>query len=128
MFRRVGHFAPIVLSQTLMQVGSEPDVMMIGILFGYQTINVVESGLPGHRGERSSVWVWPGVRLRLVIPRPKTSAGQAGRIRSRCRGRLRSSLPLVTKPGAESRIRTDDLLITNELLYQLSYSGNDKIF
>ena len=26
--------------------------------------------------------------------------------------------------GANSRIRTDDLLITNELLYQLSYVGN----
>lgn len=25
--------------------------------------------------------------------------------------------------GAENRIRTDDLLITNELLYQLSYFG-----
>ena len=28
-----------------------------------------------------------------------------------------------TKPGAEDRIRTDDLLITNELLYHLSYFG-----
>ena len=28
------------------------------------------------------------------------------------------------KRGANSRIRTDDLLITNELLYQLSYVGN----
>ena len=27
------------------------------------------------------------------------------------------------KVGAENRIRTDDLLITNELLYQLSYFG-----
>ena len=27
------------------------------------------------------------------------------------------------KCGANSRIRTDDLLITNELLYQLSYVG-----
>ncbi len=27
------------------------------------------------------------------------------------------------KSGANSRIRTDDLLITNELLYQLSYVG-----
>ncbi len=27
------------------------------------------------------------------------------------------------KRGANSRIRTDDLLITNELLYQLSYVG-----
>ena len=25
--------------------------------------------------------------------------------------------------GAGSRIRTDDLLITNQLLYQLSYAG-----
>ncbi len=37
--------------------------------------------------------------------------------------------------GAENRIRTDDLLITNQLLYQLSYLGeitilseNSKIF
>ena len=27
--------------------------------------------------------------------------------------------------GAGSRIRTDDLLITNQLLYQLSYAGVD---
>ena len=27
--------------------------------------------------------------------------------------------------GAGSRIRTDDLLITNQLLYQLSYAGNE---
>ena len=27
------------------------------------------------------------------------------------------------KTGADSRIRTDDLLITNQLLYQLSYAG-----
>ena len=27
--------------------------------------------------------------------------------------------------GAGSRIRTDDLLITNQLLYQLSYAGTD---
>ncbi len=27
------------------------------------------------------------------------------------------------KNGANDRIRTDDLLITNELLYQLSYIG-----
>jgi hypothetical protein len=26
--------------------------------------------------------------------------------------------------GAGSRIRTDDLLITNQLLYQLSYAGD----
>jgi hypothetical protein len=26
-------------------------------------------------------------------------------------------------PGAGSRVRTDDLLITNQLLYQLSYAG-----
>jgi hypothetical protein len=30
---------------------------------------------------------------------------------------------LQTKAGAGSRIRTDDLLITNQLLYQLSYAG-----
>ena len=28
------------------------------------------------------------------------------------------------KPGAEERNRTPDLLITNELLYRLSYFGN----
>jgi hypothetical protein len=28
-----------------------------------------------------------------------------------------------TYEGAGSRIRTDDLLITNQLLYQLSYAG-----
>ena len=29
--------------------------------------------------------------------------------------------------GAGSRIRTDDLLITNQLLYQLSYAGFNEI-
>ena len=32
---------------------------------------------------------------------------------------------LAIYPGAGSRIRTDDLLITNQLLYQLSYAGTD---
>jgi hypothetical protein len=27
--------------------------------------------------------------------------------------------------GAGNRVRTDDLLITNQLLYQLSYAGNN---
>jgi hypothetical protein len=30
-----------------------------------------------------------------------------------------------SKAGAGRRIRTDDLLITNQLLYQLSYAGNE---
>ena len=29
--------------------------------------------------------------------------------------------------GAENRIRTDDLLITNEVLYQLSYIGQKDV-
>ena len=29
--------------------------------------------------------------------------------------------------GAGSRIRTDDLLITNQLLYQLSYAGERRL-
>ncbi len=33
------------------------------------------------------------------------------------------SAALRAKAGADSRIRTDDLLITNQLLYQLSYAG-----
>ena len=32
-------------------------------------------------------------------------------------------IKLIVKCGAGSRIRTDDLLITNQLLYQLSYAG-----
>ena len=38
---------------------------------------------------------------------------------------IEAGLPAVTlaKAGAGSRIRTDDLLITNQLLYQLSYAG-----
>ena len=31
--------------------------------------------------------------------------------------------PVSKKNGANDRARTDDLLITNELLYQLSYIG-----
>jgi hypothetical protein len=31
--------------------------------------------------------------------------------------------PKEGQDGAGSRIRTDDLLITNQLLYQLSYAG-----
>ena len=36
-----------------------------------------------------------------------------------------SQIPLYVlfKEGAGSRARTDDLLITNQLLYQLSYTG-----
>ena len=40
---------------------------------------------------------------------------------SRTRFTLEVSLDL--RGGADSRIRTDDLLITNQLLYQLSYAG-----
>ena len=36
------------------------------------------------------------------------------------------SAPLLAKTGAGSRTRTDDLLITNQLLYQLSYAGEGK--
>ena len=36
--------------------------------------------------------------------------------------------PLKKFNGADSRIRTDDLLITNELLYQLSYTSPQVIF
>jgi hypothetical protein len=32
---------------------------------------------------------------------------------------------LTRSTGAGSRIRTDDLLITNQLLYQLSYAGKE---
>ena len=31
----------------------------------------------------------------------------------------------ISKDKAGRRIRTDDLLITNQLLYQLSYAGNN---
>ena len=34
---------------------------------------------------------------------------------------------LRAKAGAGSRIRTDDLLITNQLLYQLSYAGEGRL-
>ena len=33
--------------------------------------------------------------------------------------------PIAFYEGAGSRIRTDDLLITNQLLYQLSYAGKN---
>jgi hypothetical protein len=37
---------------------------------------------------------------------------------------MASKLPFTLNlDGAESRTRTDDLLITNQLLYQLSYFG-----
>ena len=66
-----------------------------------------------HRASENVV-ACPGVVLRSAV-------------RSGCvplhRDRLRSCNKLPTKPGAEDRIRTDDLLITNELLYQLSYFG-----
>ena len=32
---------------------------------------------------------------------------------------------MSSEDGAGSRIRTDDLLITNQLLYQLSYAGKN---
>jgi hypothetical protein len=39
--------------------------------------------------------------------------------------RVRNGDGLASGPGAGSRIRTDDLLITNQLLYQLSYAGQN---
>ncbi|EAZ84464.1 hypothetical protein BB14905_20885 [Bacillus sp. B14905] len=41
--------------------------------------------------------------------------------------RLATSLPLQGNNGAGDRSRTHDLLITSQLLYQLSYTGNKKI-
>ena len=38
----------------------------------------------------------------------------------------RSIFSVYEKAGG--RIRTDDLLITNQLLYQLSYAGNDRLW
>jgi hypothetical protein len=38
-------------------------------------------------------------------------------------GRLASHLGLTRETGAVTRNRTPDLLITNQLLYQLSYDG-----
>ncbi len=32
---------------------------------------------------------------------------------------------MIFYEGAGNRVRTDDLLITNQLLYQLSYAGNN---
>jgi hypothetical protein len=37
----------------------------------------------------------------------------------------RLTLKTSSFSGAGSRIRTDDLLITNQLLYQLSYAGKN---
>lgn len=39
------------------------------------------------------------------------------------RVRLQNQLKNLEKTGAGNRTRTDDLLITNQLLYQLSYPG-----
>ena len=53
-------------------------------------------------------------------------------LRRRCR-QIYSLLPLTTRPslhedcsftGAGTRVRTGDLLITNQLLYLLSYTGS----
>src|SRR4029079_12206365 len=38
--------------------------------------------------------------------------------------RIEVASRLASKAGAEKRTRTSDLLITNQLLYQLSYLGN----
>ncbi len=43
--------------------------------------------------------------------------------RGTCRKRVKLRIGPYLKSGANDRIRTDDLLITNELLYQLSYIG-----
>lgn len=55
----------------------------------------------------------PGVERRMGVE-PTLSAWEA------------DALPLCYRRlnGARSRIRTDDRLVTNQELYQLSYSGN----
>ena len=40
-----------------------------------------------------------------------------------CNDALRRKPNRVKPNGAGNRVRTDDLLITNQLLYQLSYAG-----
>jgi hypothetical protein len=45
-------------------------------------------------------------------------------VSKKCPSRLAPAWdPSLIYDGAGSRIRTDDLLITNQLLYQLSYAG-----
>ena len=59
---------------------------------------------------------------RLHCPRDgQESARRRNRPNSVCNPKSESK----TEIGAGSRIRTDDLLITNQLLYQLSYAGKN---
>jgi hypothetical protein len=62
--------------------------------------------------------VWMRRKITKQLPNTK-SEGLRWRF-----GQL-SQVPLYVlfKEGAGSRARTDDLLITNQLLYQLSYTG-----
>ena len=49
-----------------------------------------------------------------------------GNSRQACRSRGRRLVGVLQKIGAGERTRTADLLITNQLLYQLSYAGREK--
>jgi hypothetical protein len=62
--------------------------------------------------------LWIGRKITKQLPNTKSEALH------RRFGQL-SQIPLykLFKEGAGSRARTDDLLITNQLLYQLSYTG-----
>src|ERR1035438_6488314 len=60
---------------------------------------------------------------RQESPRPRQVATN-GNDRSAARGTINCKIyGFLNLDGAESRTRTDDLLITNQLLYQLSYFG-----
>jgi hypothetical protein len=49
------------------------------------------------------------------------------KVSKKCPSRiLRAVRDVAIYEGAGSRIRTDDLLITNQLLYQLSYAGGKR--
>ena len=71
------------------------------------------------RRESEEVWFFESWENR-------TETGQVNRQASKEVFQPASQIPLsvLFKEGAGSRARTDDLLITNQLLYQLSYAGN----
>ena len=79
------------------------------------------------RPARASAPAWSSLRTRLTAAQARESPGprlpcacQLGKRRGGRRGTPRNN-------GADERTRTADLLITNQLLYQLSYVGREEL-
>ena len=106
-FCRMRDFTCIVFLQARLQIFSKSDIKTAAAGFALQDVNIKElhfSGLPSRSSERLMCSPFSMARLRFASARQSSL-----------------SAVLRAKTGGAEGIRTPDLLIANQPLYQLSY-------